>query len=165
MDIDLEELATVVELLKGAEFSDFRYEKGDLRLIISRGGTAASEDLSSIRTAVKPVQAPPSAPATPAPQPAKLQAAVAMAVAHDGADLVKAPLLGTFYASPKPGEQPFVRIGDRVAAKTVLCIVEVMKLMNSVEAGRAGVVVAIHAEDGQLVEHGQPLFSIAPGDA
>lgn len=165
MDIDLEELATVVELLKGAEFSDFRYEKGDMRLVISRGGPPASEGVALAREVVKPAQTRPAVVSAPTAQPAKPQATAPLTAAPDGADLVKAPLLGTFYASPKPGEAPFVCVGDRVEAKTVLCIVEVMKLMNSVEAGRAGVVVAIHAEDGQLVEHGQPLFSIAAGDA
>lgn len=162
MDIDLEELATVVELLKGAEFSDFRYEKGDMRLVISRGGTAASEDFAPARTEAKSV---PTQSVAPVVQSTKTPPAKPAPAVPDGADLVKAPLLGTFYACPKPGEPPFVRIGDRVEAKTVLCIVEVMKLMNSVEAGRSGMVVAIHAEDGQLVEHGQPLFSIVPGDA
>lgn len=162
MDIDLEELATVVELLKGAEFSDFRYEKGDMRLVISRGGTAASEGFDPVGTVAKPIAAHSVAPVA---QPAKPLPATPAQAVHEGADLVKAPLLGTFYASPKPGEPPFVRIGDRVEAKTVLCIVEVMKLMNSVEAGCSGMVVAIHAEDGQLVEHGQPLFSIVPGGA
>jgi len=75
---------------------------------------------------------------------------------------VHAPLLGSFYATPKPGEPPFVRLGDRVEADTVVCIIEVMKLMNSVVAGVAGIVIAVHASDGDLVEHGQALFTIQP---
>lgn len=161
MDIDLEELATVVELIKDAEFSDFSYEKGDMRLRISRGGIAMIDDDVRAGAGVKSGLAVPSAPTV---QPAK-RASVPTPAVHEGAEVVSAPLLGTFYASSKPGEPPFVRIGDRVEAKTVLCIVEVMKLMNSVEAGCSGVVAAIHAEDGQLVEFGQSLFSIVPGDA
>lgn len=163
MDIDLEELATVVGLLKDAEFTEFRYEKADMRLVVSRGAVVPHEEAALPRRAEIP---PAVRPSTPALQPAKAQPAAAAApAAHDGAEVVRTPLLGTFYASPKPGEPPFVRVGDRVEAKTVLCIVEVMKLMNSVEAGCSGVVVAIHAEDGQLVESGQALFSIVAGEA
>lgn len=162
MDIDLEELATVVELLKEAEFTDFRYEKGDMRLQISRGGTVASEDPAPFSTSAQAAAAVASVPSV---QPGKAQPVAPVPSVHEGAEVVAAPLLGTFYACPKPGEPPFVRVGDRVDAKTILCIVEVMKLMNSVEAGCCGVVVAIHAKDGQLVEHDQPLFSIVPGDA
>lgn len=163
MDIDLEELAAMVELLKEAEFTEFRYEKADMRLIISRGAVKEAEEFapggrvlerSAVATAAAQVR-----------QPSKAAPVAAVPVAHEGAEVVSAPLLGTFYACPKPGESPFVRVGDRVEARTVLCIVEVMKLMNSVEAGCSGVIAAIHAEDGQLVEFGQPLFSIVPGDA
>lgn len=162
MDIDLEELATMVGLLKDAEFTEFRYEKADMRLVISRGAATTNDESAPVRALSKPAVALPSAPAV---QPAKVQPTAAAPASHEGAEVVRTPLLGTFYASPKPGEAPFVRVGDRVEARTVLCIVEVMKLMNSVEAGCSGVVVAIHAEDGQLVESGQALFSIVAGDA
>jgi len=160
MDIDLEELATMVELLKEAEFTEFRYEKGDMRLVISRGAVTANHETTPVGVPGKPAVA----PASPLQSP-KASPVVAEPAIHEGAEVVQAPLLGTFYACPKPGEPPFVRVGDRVEARTVLCIVEVMKLMNSVEAGCSGVIAAIHAEDGQLVEFGQSLFSIIPGDA
>lgn len=164
MDIDLEELATMVELLKEAEFTEFRYEKGDMRLVISRGAVTANYETTPAGVLGKPAVASASASA-PALQPTKASSVVAEPAVHEGAEVVQAPLLGTFYACPKPGEPPFVRVGDRVEARTVLCIVEVMKLMNSVEAGCSGVIAAVHAEDGQLVEFGQSLFSIIPGDA
>jgi biotin carboxyl carrier protein len=75
---------------------------------------------------------------------------------------VVAPSLGTFYRAPRPGEPPFVEVGQRVAAGDELCLIEVMKLFTSVRAGEAGTVVAVHAADGDLVEHGQRLFTIAP---
>lgn len=162
MDIDLDELAAMVELLKAAVFSEFRYEKGDLRIVIRRGGAALAGDDSSVRPATalpttgidsRTAQGRPSAKAATAKAPV------------EGADVVTAPLLGTFYARSQPGEAPFVKVGDVVEPDTVLCIVEVMKLMNSVNAGCHGVVAAVHAEDGQLVEFGQALFSIVPSDA
>jgi acetyl-CoA carboxylase biotin carboxyl carrier protein len=156
MDIDLEELAAMVELLKAADFSEFRYEKGDLSIVIRRGGlSSADDDRSSVssKTQAAPVDGRvPRAMPTAGPSPAIAPV--------DGADVITAPLLGTFYARSKPGDAPFVKVGDTVGPDTVLCIVEVMKLMNSVTAGCSGVVAAVHADDGQLVEFGQPLFSI-----
>lgn len=69
-------------------------------------------------------------------------------------------MLGTFYGAPKPGEPAFVKVGDTVAADSVLCIVEVMKLMNSVAAGAEGEIAAVFVHDGELVEFEQPLFAI-----
>lgn len=163
MDIDLEELAAMVELLKGADFSEFRYEKGDLHILIRRGDLADAPQASrpASPAAARPAVAPP-LPADTRSTPPQREAAAAATHVPDDAAAVPAPLLGTFYGRPKPGEAPFVQIGDDVSPDTVLCIVEVMKLMNSVVAGMHGVVVAVHAKDGQLVEFGQPLFSIAP---
>ncbi len=163
MEIDLEELACVVDLLKTAEFSEFRYEKGDVRLIVRRGSlrqqsleadAPAYAGVPTVQAPLTTVQSAGTAPAPAVPlQPAELVA---------GTVQVTAPLLGSFYGRPKPGEAPFVKVGDRVEPDTVMCIVEVMKLMNSVSAGCAGVVAAIHAADNQLVEFGQTLFSIVP---
>jgi acetyl-CoA carboxylase biotin carboxyl carrier protein len=79
------------------------------------------------------------------------------------ATVVRAPYLGTFYRSPKPGAKPYVEVGDAVVAETDLCLVEVMKLFTAVRAGVTGRVQAILAQDGQLVEGNQPLFAVVPG--
>ena len=157
MDIDLEELAAMVELLKGADFSEFRYEKGDLRIEIRRGGSDSSvsrEPLQQVRPVA--VHAATANPTREGP------ASVVACAAGEQRQPVTAPILGTFYRRPKPGEAPFVAVGDLVEADTVICIIEVMKLMNSVVAGARGVVAAVHANDGDLVEFGQPLFSLDP---
>jgi acetyl-CoA carboxylase biotin carboxyl carrier protein len=73
---------------------------------------------------------------------------------------VRAPLTGTFYCSPAPGERAFVRVGQTVAIGDVLCIIESMKMMNQIEAERAGRIVEVAAEDGSPVETGAPLFRI-----
>jgi acetyl-CoA carboxylase biotin carboxyl carrier protein len=80
----------------------------------------------------------------------------------DGAILIQAPVLGTFYRSPKPGAPPFVEVGQRVTEDDVLCIIEVMKLFNTVKAGVRGRIAKILAENGQMVEFQQPLFLIQP---
>jgi acetyl-CoA carboxylase biotin carboxyl carrier protein len=105
------------------------------------------------------------AAATPSPAPAAAAPAPAPApgVAARGDSVeVHAPLLGVFYHAPKPGADPFVHVGDTVEPDTVIGIVEVMKLMNSVTAGVSGVVTEIVAPNGQLVEHGDPLIRVRP---
>jgi acetyl-CoA carboxylase biotin carboxyl carrier protein len=181
MDVDLEELAAIIEQLDKTEFTDFLYENGTLRLHVRRGGhipDVASPGNPSAVAAPPPataqVPAPPPATAqVPAPVPEQVQVPAQVPVASNGHSpalspdslpeghiLVTAPMLGTYYGAPKPGEPAFVQVGDSVAADAVLCIVEVMKLMNSVTAGAAGEITAVFVKDGDLVEFEQPLFAI-----
>lgn len=166
MSVDLEELAAIIEQLDQTEFTDFLYENGDLKIRVQRGGTI---DEPAPNGTSAPVTAEhPSAPAPPAAA-AQQDPPAPAAVRKSGIDtknlpaghkLVTAPMLGTFYASPKPGEGPFVSVGTAVAADAIVCIIEVMKLMNSVPAGTDGEIVEILAQDGDLVEHDQPLFVV-----
>lgn len=182
MDVDLEELAAIVELLDKADFTEFRFDKGDLHILVRRGdlpaeqvqapvsAPARAEPVAPVSFTAQPAAptAPASVPAAPAaaqPVPAAAQPAVASidvdaAEDEEGTEIVRAPMLGTFYRSPKPGEPPFVEVGDKVDAGTTVCIVEVMKLMNSVRAGVSGQVTKIFATDGQLVEFDQPMFAV-----
>lgn len=170
MSIDLEELAAIIEQLDQTEFTDFSYENGDLKIRVSRGGTLHEQPAvngappSASVPAPEQTQAPVQAPAQ-TPQAAPVDTAPTTSGLDpnnlpDGHTLVTAPMLGTFYAAPKPGDPAFVNLGDTVAADSVVCIIEVMKLMNSVSAGTAGQIVEVFAKDGDLVEHGQPLFVI-----
>jgi acetyl-CoA carboxylase biotin carboxyl carrier protein len=104
---------------------------------------------------------PPAPQATaPAPTPATAGPPAGHTPFPEGVG-VPAPSLGTFYRAPRPGAPPFVEAGQMVAAGQELCLVEVMKLFTSVQAPVAGTIAAIHAADGDLVEHGQRLFTIA----
>jgi acetyl-CoA carboxylase biotin carboxyl carrier protein len=181
VDLDLEELAAVIEQLDKTEFTDFSFEKGDFRLRVSRGGrlsdTAAAQQAP--RQTAHDAGPSPAAAASPQPAPAlqsvpapaasaatasvptpTAQAAAPSSSPEAGHTVVTAPMLGTFYSSPKPGAPAFVGIGESVEADAVVCIVEVMKLMNSVQAGVSGTVTEIYAKDGDLVEFGQPLFAV-----
>jgi acetyl-CoA carboxylase biotin carboxyl carrier protein len=178
MDVDLEELAAIIEQLDKTEFTDFLYEKGELRLHVRRGGHIPDGPVQSpaaATAAVAPAATPtvaapptPAAAAPAAPVPAVVNSPASNghspAISPDtlpaGHILVTAPMLGTYYGAPKPGEPAFVKVGDAVSADAVLCIVEVMKLMNSVTAGAAGEVAAVFVKDGDLVEFEQPLFAI-----
>lgn len=171
MDVDLEELAAIVELLDKADFTEFRFDKGDLHILVRRGDVPA-EPAPAPPAQGLPVQEPPVQ--EPAAKTAAMTAALARSAApvpipppvapgdetEEGTELVRSPMLGTFYRSPKPGEPPFIGVGDKVDPDSVVCIVEVMKLMNSVRAGLTGQVAKVFVTDGQLVEFEQPLFAV-----
>jgi acetyl-CoA carboxylase biotin carboxyl carrier protein len=99
-----------------------------------------------------------SAGAPPPPPEPKHEPAPAT---HDGVAIV-APMLCTFYRAPAPGAPPFVEVGARVEPDTIVGIIEVMKMMNSISAGVAGVIAEIHVENAQPVEYGDPLFRVEP---
>lgn len=178
MDVDLEELAAIIEQLDKTEFTDFLYEKGELRLHVRRGGyipetatpptglpAAASPTAATPPAAAPALAQEPVAPSQPAPAPVAVTSnghspALSPDSLPDGHILITSPMLGTYYGAAKPGEPAFVKVGDSVAADAVVCIVEVMKLMNSVTAGAAGEVAAVFVKDGDLVEFEQPLFAI-----
>jgi len=84
------------------------------------------------------------------------------AASPNGAASIDAPMLGTFYRASAPGEQPFVDVGSQVDPDTVVCLIEVMKMMNSVKAGVRGTVVEVCASNAELVEYGEPLFRVDP---
>ena len=161
MDLDLEELAAVIELLDKADFTDFRYEKGDLRIAVRRGGPPLDEQpgrsapAPSVSLRDRPGAAAPPACSRGCRPPAK-------SWPRKGPSWCAPRCWAPSTARPSPATPPFVEIGDKVEPDSVVCIVEVMKLMNSMTAGVSGEVVAVHAENGDLVEFDQPLFSVRP---
>lgn len=82
--------------------------------------------------------------------------------AEDAGDVIASPMLGTVYRAHAPGAAPFVHVGSRVEPDTLVCIIEVMKMMNSVRAGVSGTIVEVCVENGQLVEYAAPLFRVEP---
>lgn len=123
---------------------------------------AAPEAPKAEAPAPEPAPAPAAAPApAEAPKEDAPKAEAAPASSSNGVE-VKSPMVGTFYAAPKPGADPFVKVGDTVEVGQVLCIVEVMKLMNNIEAKTAGTVTEILVDNEDAVEHGQPLMVIEP---
>ncbi len=158
MSLTAKDIAEIARLLDESHFSSLDLEVGDFKLRIRRDGGGWSERAGDDRDEAQPAPAAQSANATPSPPPPPLgQEAGAARV---GEIDVPAPLLGNFYAAPRPGEPPFVDIGDTVTEDSVIGIIEVMKLMNSVRAGVAGTVVAILAQNGSAVEEGQPLIRV-----
>ena len=152
---DLLAIARLIE--SGSRFSEFRLRSGDIEVEVKRGNGEAGP---------RPIAAPvaPAATSASAAAPAPQAAAPAQAAAPSIPDghLVKSPMVGTFYRSPAPDKPPFVEVGTRVKADTIVCIIEVMKLMNSVTAGVAGKVTHVLAQNAQPVEAGQPVIAIRP---
>ena len=163
-----QDLLQIVDLIKtSAQFNEFHLKVGDIELDIRRGEPAA-RPAPALHAAPAPA-APIPTPATPAASPppaavAEPHRGVPLAYAA-GSVLVKSPMVGTFYRSPEPGAHPFVEVGARVTAASIVGIVEVMKLMNSIPAGQAGVVTHILVEDGEPVQYGQVLLVIEAATA
>lgn len=146
------EIDDILKLIDGSDFTELKLEMGDLKLELRKGEVSKPFHLGQ-NTPAGGIQ--PQPPSPPAAVPAPV-------IASGGGSEIPAPLLGTFWHAPRPGADPFVKPGDKVTADTVIGIIEVMKLMNSVPAGVAGTVLEITAPNGELVEHGQCLIRIQP---
>ena len=159
MQLDHDQLHRLLEVLSDSDIQEFRLEGDDFRLEVRR-------NLPAVAVAAAPV-------AAVAPAPAALevshQAAAPStpppAVPASRSDLVDvtAPMVGTFYRAPAPGEDPFVEVGTRIGVGQTVCILEAMKLMNELEAEAAGEVVEILVDNGTPVEFGQVLMRVKPG--
>ena len=149
--MDIRKIKKLIELLEESGLAEIEITEGEESVRIARvtqGAPAVNHH------AAPPAATAASAPAAPPPAPAP-----AAPAARDE-NLVTAPMVGTFYASPSPGAKAFVEVGQEVQVGQVLCIIEAMKMMNQIESERAGKVVAVLAKNGEPVEFGQPLFSI-----
>ncbi|MBX3139559.1 MAG: acetyl-CoA carboxylase biotin carboxyl carrier protein [Trueperaceae bacterium] len=161
--MDVKEIRRLLEALAATDVREFTYETGDYKLTLKRG-EEATQTITYLPPAAAPVQQAPVQAVQPS-APAQEAASPVVASASSPASKlveVQAPIVGTFYASPAPDAGPFVKVGDRVAAGTVLCIIEAMKLMNEIEAEGAGVVREVLVGNGEPVEYGQVLFRIEP---
>ena len=151
--MDIRKVKKLIELLEESNIGEIEIKEGEESVRISRHG---NQPVAPVAYAAPAPVAP--APA-PAPAPAAETAAPAAAPVADNA--VLSPMVGTFYRAPSPEAPSFVEVGQTVRVGDVLCIVEAMKMMNQIEADRAGTVTAIHVENGEAVEFDQPLISIS----
>ena len=164
--MNLREVKELIELVSEKEFAEFEIEHKGFRLHICRfkeppaaHSVPAPLIISSAVPVVPELPAPAMADAVSQPDSARSAESPSP---DSGAQLhtIKSPIVGTFYRSPSPDSEPFIRIGDHVEPDTVVCIIEAMKLMNEIQAETSGEIVQIYVENGQPVEYGQPLFGI-----
>ena len=151
MTLTAKDVAEIMRLLEESSFDTLSLEMGGVKLNLQRGSAAPAHQASAPATAAPAPQAtaPPPAPKVRPPS-------------ESGLAEVASPLLGIFYRAPKPGEPPFVEVGAKVEEDTVVGIIEVMKLMNTVRAGVKGQVAEIIAENAALVEYGEVLMRVRP---
>ena len=148
MPLTDDDVREILRLIDESDVEELRVETERFSLYVHQGDGGHT-----------PASAEPEPPAAAAPTPATH---VHEAVAAGGLHTVPSPMLGTFYRAQAPGADPFVDVGTRVEPDTIVCLIEVMKMMNSVPAGVVGTIVEVFAENAQLVEDGEPLFQVRP---
>ena len=156
----------ILKLLESAQdVQDFHLKYGDVELRVSRDGSARSGPGSSAMASGRATSrnvSPAAEGSRVSAQPTRDFRRQREAAIPEGMVGVKAPMVGTFYRAPSPGAKAFVEVGDKAAADTVVCIIEVMKLMNTIHAGTSGIVREIRVENNEPVEFGQILIVIEP---
>jgi acetyl-CoA carboxylase biotin carboxyl carrier protein len=140
-----DDVREILRLIDESQLDELRIETPELRLHVRRGGPPPVDEPVELELEQTRAVPPPAAPST-----------------ADGARTIDSPMLGVFYRAPAPGAAPYVEVGAPVEADTVVCLIEVMKMMNSIVAGVAGTIAEIYVENAELVEYGQPLFRVEP---
>jgi len=154
--MDIRKIKKLIELLEESGIAEIEIKEGEEAVRISRMPAGAIAQLPQV-SHLSPAPATAVAPAVGSEvTPAEGAAQTPKPSEH----VITAPMVGTFYASPSPGAKPFVEIGDEIKVGQVLCIIEAMKMMNQIEADRAGRVASVMARNGDPVEFGQPLFVV-----
>jgi acetyl-CoA carboxylase biotin carboxyl carrier protein len=151
---DIDQIEQLLKTMAEHNLEEFEYSRGDLRIRLKKpsAGTVLTARSTALPEIIVAGASSSSAAASSSPEPRSTE----------DLHLVKSPIVGTFYGSPSPGAEPFVKIGAYVEDGETLCIVEAMKLMNEIESDSSGEVLRIFVENGQPVEYGQPLFGIRP---
>ncbi len=152
--MDLEDLQKLIELMNENGLVEVEIEEGEKKVRLKKAG------------ADQPMMPPQALWAQPtlASQPGGGGPAEPVAASSIEGDSItfNSPMVGTFYTSPSPGAEPFVKVGDRISQTTVLCIIEAMKVMNEIQAEMEGEILEVLVGNGEAVEYGQPLFTIKP---
>ena len=147
---DTDRITRLVELMKLHDLSEIDLRESRQRIRICRGA----------QEVVRPAYAPPPPPGPALPAPSSPPAAAGPAAEGANIVVIKSPMVGTFYSRPNPKAEPYVKVGDRVDASTVVCIIEAMKVFNEIPAEVRGKIVAVIASDGEAVEFDKPLFKV-----
>jgi acetyl-CoA carboxylase biotin carboxyl carrier protein len=147
---DVKKVRRFVELMQEHDLAEIDLRQGDQRIRLRRGGEPLVATGGAFVPAVSMGPVPSGPPATVGQPPVDVQSL----------QVVKSPMVGTFYSAANPESPPFVKVGDHVGPESVVCIIEAMKVFNEIQAEIAGQVAAVLVENGQPVEFGQPLFKI-----
>ena len=154
--MDIRKIKKLIELLEESGIAEIEIKEGEEAVRISRMAPGAGVQPVQVVHAAAPLGTAPRVPELQPPALAEAAGAKPKANEH----VITAPMVGTFYAAPSPGAKAFVEIGDEIKLGQVLCVIEAMKMMNQIEADKAGRIASIMARNGDPVEFGQPLFVI-----
>ncbi|MBM3968932.1 MAG: acetyl-CoA carboxylase biotin carboxyl carrier protein [Planctomycetes bacterium] len=159
---DLERVRELIEMMEKHGVTEVNLRKAEERWVLRRGPAEVINMMAPGGYAPPaPNYAPPAVHHAPAPQAAAPSAPAAASAAADGL-VIKSPTVGTFYASPTPGEPTFVKVGSTVKPDTVVCIIEAMKVFNQIPSEISGTITEVLVNNGDAVEYGQPLFRVKP---
>lgn len=155
----MQQIEQLFQFMTDHNLEEFEYSRGDLHIRLRKPS-------SGVVMSARAASAPEIIVANPGTAAVATESAASAPTSEsrltEDLHLVKSPIVGTFYGSPSPGSEPFVKVGAFVETGQTLCIVEAMKLMNEIESDESGEVVRVFVENGQPVEYGQPLFGIRP---
>ncbi|HEX4808689.1 MAG TPA: acetyl-CoA carboxylase biotin carboxyl carrier protein [Bryobacteraceae bacterium] len=154
----IDEIKELIRVVHETGIAELEVQRGENRVRIRQSLQTPNQDyvIAALPATLQPA-------AVAAPSDSRTIAQASATPAADERDVaVRSPIVGTYYDAPAPGTPPFVKVGDQVEPKQVLCIIESMKLMNEIEAEFAGTVIAKHLENGRPVEYGEALFAIRP---
>ena len=159
---EMQQIEQLFQFMTEHNLEEFEYSRGDLHIRLRKPSSGLG--LAGPRAAAAPeiIVSTPGEAAAGGPEASATAPVAPEARSTEDLHLVKSPIVGTFYGSPSPGAEPFVKVGAFVETGQTLCIVEAMKLMNEIESDETGEIVRIFVEHGQPVEYGQPLFGIRP---
>ncbi len=165
--MDLSRIRELLKIVAESDVAEVEIEEDDVKIVVRKNAASVMVQQPSFPFPMYPMPGygmPPAAAPSPAPAPQApvVPADDAASASDDEQGLVRAPIVGTFYARPSPEDEPYVSVGDRVEVGDVLCIIEAMKLMNEIESEVAGTVKKVLVQDGNPVEFDQPLFVIQP---
>lgn len=154
-EFDTSRIEKILEIMKANDLVEIEIKQGDDRIVLKR---AQPQNTTTAVPTIIHSPVPIAAGGTVAAAPTVQQAASSQMAA----EIIKAPLVGTFYAAPSPDSAPFVEVGSKIEPQTVVCIIEAMKVMNEIKTELGGTIIEVLVKNGQAVEFGQPLFKLKP---
>jgi acetyl-CoA carboxylase biotin carboxyl carrier protein len=168
---DLENITTLIDKLEASSFNYLKLENQELKIVIGKNGVTETSENNFLASAPNTVKVEQlgiveganleAASTLEVPvQETEVVGAKSAANTEEGIVTVKATTSGIFYAQPEPGAAPYVKVGDTVQEDSTVGLIEIMKVYSALAAGISGVITEIHVEDSDLVEYGQPLFSV-----
>ncbi len=170
--MDLKEIQELIRILSKSNVAELRIERDNFKITLrtrdfyqeGKQVPAHTSAAQVIPQVIVPATTTPAAPAVAAPvtQSGSVKPEVAATASTDNLITIKSPMIGTFYRSPGPDKDLFVKVGDEIKPGTVLCMIEAMKLFNEIESEYSGKIVKILVENAKPVEYDQPLFLIEP---